>query len=123
VDWLPQPDYKLVHSTNRSTQFNRLGSLFAYLDSNCSGGETYFPELTGVSGSADMTKFTRGNSSKGLYIKPKRANAIFWNNLHANGSGDWRVAHAGLPVRSGRKIGINIWSHYLLDEPMIGAYD
>jgi len=122
VDWVRTPLSTAGNKTRSQREYNRSASIFAYLESNCTGGETYFPEVTGVSPSADGTKFSRTDGNKGLVIKPKRGNAVFWTNLHVNGSGDERVAHAGLPVRSGRKIGINIWSLYFYDTPMMGGY-
>jgi prolyl 4-hydroxylase len=32
-----------------------------------------------------------------------------------------RTAHAGLQVESGTKIGLNIWSSYYFDLPMVGG--
>ncbi|KAM3496075.1 hypothetical protein MY3957_000532 [Beauveria namnaoensis] len=111
---------KTVKSKNETRQWNRLASIFAYLDDDCIGGETHFPELGPISTTMDSRKFRLEGSGKGLYVKPRKGSAILWNNLHANGSGDLRVAHAGLPVLSGRKIGMNIWSKFFLDRPMIG---
>jgi len=74
-----------------------------------------------VAESADGNKFAIPEGAAGLLVKPRRGNAIFWNNLLANGSGDTRVAHAGLQVESGTKIGLNIWSTYFFDLPMVGG--
>jgi prolyl 4-hydroxylase len=99
---------------------NRLGTVFVYLGDDCVGGETYFPEIRGVSPGADGDKFSRTDTGMGLLVKPKKGNAVFWNNLLANGTGDRRVLHAGLPVRSGTKIGLNMWSKYFPGSPMVG---
>lgn len=120
VDWSPFPRNKTWNPDMPSRPNNRLGSMFAYLEDDCTGGETYFPRIKGVSATADGRKFSRTESGKGLLVKPRKGNAVFWNNLHSNGSGDVRTAHAGLPVTSGTKIGMNLWSHYFLDSPMIG---
>jgi prolyl 4-hydroxylase len=101
--------------------YNRLSTLFAYLQDDCSGGETYFPELPSVSANADTDKFSRSDTGTGLLVKPKKGNAVFWMNMHMNGTGDRRVLHAGLPVHSGRKIGLNIFSRYYSDSPIIGS--
>ena len=45
----------------------------------------------------------------GLAFRPIAGNAVFWVNLHANGTGDMRTRHAGLPLESGRKTAMNIW--------------
>ncbi|KAM3542023.1 hypothetical protein ARSEF1564_005055 [Beauveria bassiana] len=120
VDWFFTPQNETVKSKNETRQWNRLASIFAYLDDDCIGGETHFPELSPISSTMDSRKFRLEGSGKGLYVKPRKGSAILWNNLHANGSGDLRVAHAGLPVSSGRKIGMNIWSKFFLDRQMIG---
>jgi hypothetical protein len=36
--------------------------------------------------------------------------AVFWRNLHADGSGHDKTLHAGLPLPEGTKIGINVWT-------------
>ncbi|KAM3548314.1 hypothetical protein MY1884_009231 [Beauveria asiatica] len=119
-DWFPgnRTDASPAGHPNRVN--NRLGSIFAYLEDDCDGGETYFPEIRGVAETADGRKFSRTESGEGLLVKPLRGNAVFWNNLHSDGSGDVRTAHAGLPVTRGRKIGINIWSYYFVDTAMVG---
>ncbi|KAM3501059.1 hypothetical protein MY11210_009428 [Beauveria gryllotalpidicola] len=98
----------------------RLGTIFVYLQDSCSRGETYFPELAAVSEEADGGKFARAVGDKGLLVKPVRGNGIFWNNIYPNGSGDPRVIHAGLPVESGVKVGLNMWSTYFFDGPFLG---
>ncbi|KAH8585778.1 2OG-Fe(II) oxygenase family oxidoreductase [Bisporella sp. PMI_857] len=120
TDWVPQTRNKTWNPAMPHRPNNRLGSIFAYLEDDCDGGETYFPNVQGVSEDADGEKFSTTESGFGLLVKPRRGNAVFWNNLHSNGSGDSRTAHAGMPVRRGTKIGINIWSHYFFDAPMIG---
>ncbi|EFY94008.1 2OG-Fe(II) oxygenase superfamily protein [Metarhizium robertsii] len=111
----------LPHNPHR--QYNRLGSIFAYLGDDCTGGETYFPDVMGVSSIADEGKFSRTDdpSGKGLLVKPKKGNALFWNNMQSNGTGDRRLLHAGLPVHSGVKIGLNMFSFYYPDTPIIGG--
>ena len=119
TDWFDPPTSLKDGDSNR--QSNRLGSVFAYLEDDCTRGETFFPELPGVSPTADGDKFALPDGGKGLLVKPRRGNAVFWNNLHANGSGDLRTAHAGLQVEAGVKIGLNIWSSYFFDLPMVGG--
>lgn len=50
--------------------------------------------------------------SQGIIFKPIAGNAIFWENMRRDGSGYWESWHAGLPVESGVKIGLNIWSWF-----------
>lgn len=120
MDWFDKPMNKTYNPDRPYRNYNRLGSIFAYLDDNCTGGETYFPELIGVSAAADGDKFSRAEDGRGLLIKPRRGNAVFWNNLLANGSGNPMVAHASLPIKSGRKVGINLFSYYFFDSAMVG---
>lgn len=120
VDWSPFPRNKTWNPARPNRLNNRLGSVFTYLEDDCIGGETYFPSIKGVSATADGNKFTRTRSGMGLLVKPRRGNAVFWNNLHSNGSGDERTAHSGLAVTKGTKMGMNLWSHYYFDSPMIG---
>ncbi|KAL2271363.1 hypothetical protein VTJ83DRAFT_734 [Remersonia thermophila] len=51
----------------------------------------------------------REHEEGGLAFRPVAGNAIFWVNLHTNGTGDMRTVHAGLPLGSGRKTAMNIW--------------
>jgi prolyl 4-hydroxylase len=120
TDWSPFPRNRTWNPDAPNRLNNRLGSLFAYLEDDCVGGETYFPKVKGVSAAGDGRKFSRTENGMGLLVKPRRRNAIFWNNLYPNGTGDSRTAHAGLPVSSGEKIEMNLWSHYYLDSPIIG---
>lgn len=124
TDWTEALTNHTVKSTGSVRQSRRLGSIFIYLEDSCVRGETFFPHLSSVSESADGEKFAMASSSdKGLLFRPKQRNAIFWNNLHANGSGDSRLAHAGLPIESGVKVGLNMWSSYYVDLPMVGDKD
>jgi len=123
MDWFDTPMNDSSYGPDRESYkpSNRLGTIFAYLDDNCTRGETYFPNLPGVSESADGSKFALAEGDTGLLVKPQRGNAIFWNNLLPDGSGDVRVLHAGLPVESGTKVGLNMWSRYFFDQPMVGG--
>ncbi|KAH6648219.1 hypothetical protein BKA67DRAFT_579857 [Truncatella angustata] len=121
MDWFGEPRNYTFAPNVTYRPWNRLVSIFAYLDDSCTGGETYFPDVQGISAVADGDKFSRTDTGTGLLVRPKRRNAVLWNNLLNNGSGDSRVAHVGLPVHSGRKVGINLFSHYSLDAPMLGG--
>ncbi|KAF5637180.1 2og-fe oxygenase family [Fusarium sp. NRRL 52700] len=119
-------DYLPVHLEAKrpdgsTRQFNRLVSSFIYIGDECTGGETYFPDIKGVGPSADGDKFSRTEDGMGLLVKPKKGNAVIWHNVHQNGTGDDRMAHAGLPVLNGTKIGMNLFSIYYPDEPLVGG--
>ncbi|KAH8892557.1 2OG-Fe(II) oxygenase family oxidoreductase [Thozetella sp. PMI_491] len=121
ADWFDPAPREKSAKDGSVRQSNRLGSIFAYLEDDCTRGETYFPEIPSVSASADGSKFAIPEDGKGLLVKPRRGNAVFWNNLLADGAGDTRTVHAGLQVESGTKIGLNIWSSYYFDLPMVGS--
>lgn len=93
--------------------FNRWGSFFVYLDESAEGGETWFPHIeaqkSGFGEGEGEVKWKGREGEGGTSFLPKKGNALFWVNLHGNGTGDGRVVHAGLEVRGGRKTAMNIW--------------
>lgn len=99
-------------------KFNRASSFFVYLSANCTGGETWFPRVN-VAGTQDqLNAWYKGKVEKGtddngeeagVRFRPVVGSAIFWVNLDKEGNGDRRVVHAGLEVREGEKVGLNIW--------------
>ncbi|TDZ24397.1 Prolyl 4-hydroxylase 1 [Colletotrichum orbiculare MAFF 240422] len=109
-DWYDafQPDTKL----RRNRRWNRIASFFAILEDECTAGETWFPQVEAITpqrgADRDGAVWER-HEEGGLKFRPVRGNAVFWVNLHANGTGDGRVVHAGLPLGSGRKTAMNIW--------------
>lgn len=120
-DWYDQPQWAYDGSRRK---FNRVASFFAVLQDNCTDGETYFPYIgprlrddsnVAVKGNTGPRCWTgsdpivRQHQDGGLAFRPIRGNAVFWVNLHANGSGDERTMHAGLPVGEGVKTAMNIW--------------
>ncbi|KIW15639.1 hypothetical protein PV08_05688 [Exophiala spinifera] len=97
-------------------RYNRLTSFFVIVEAttDLDGGETHFPEVIQSPGLLPETAMDSIMSSQreeypGLRVKPVVGNAIFWINLHPNGTGDERTLHAGLPVNRGRKTAMNIW--------------
>lgn len=97
-------------------RYNRLTSFFVIIEatSDLDGGETHFPEVISPPSlsSESITDSILGSQHEeypGLRVKPVVGNAIFWVNLHPNGTGDERTLHAGLPVNRGRKTAMNIW--------------
>ena len=49
---------------------------------------------------------------EGVTFKAKKGSAVFWMNFDPDGRGYKETIHAGMPVESGHKIGLNIWSWY-----------
>lgn len=88
-----------------------------YLEADCTGGGTNFPRLK-MPADKKWCEFIEcggdgeGLEYEGVTFKPITGNAVFWENLRADGSGYRETWHAGLPVLSGTKVGLNIWSWY-----------
>ncbi|PKS10130.1 hypothetical protein jhhlp_001880 [Lomentospora prolificans] len=110
-DWYPVPQ-RVYPAEDRDRKWNRPASFFAILEDDCTEGETYFPHLRAVSPQhrAEPDRFPwREHEKGGLAFRPVAGNALFWVNLFANGTGDERTRHAGLPVKEGSKTAMNIW--------------
>lgn len=121
-DWYDTP--QRAYDGSRRT-FNRVASFFAILEDDCTDGETYFPYVGGGpplhGGHRRSVEHSQSWSLKesgpiwrepedgGVAFRPVKGNALFWVNLHANGTGDERTLHSGLPVRDGMKTAMNIW--------------
>lgn len=111
-------------SATRSS--GRVSSFMVYLAANCTGGGTHFPRLRHPSPGRIDHEWCRfiecedgfagdeaGNGTslkEGIVFKPIAGNAVYWENMRSDGSGYAESWHAGLPVKSGVKIGLNIWS-------------
>jgi prolyl 4-hydroxylase len=92
----------------------RISSFMVYLEANCTGGGTHFPRLQRPAGN-EWCKFIECDAGEdelkeGVIFKPVAGNAVYWENMRSDGSGYPESWHAGLPVESGSKIGLNIWS-------------
>jgi prolyl 4-hydroxylase len=103
----------------------RISSFMVYLDANCTGGGTNFPRLTVPGDKAKWCEFVECDHVQGqpvskvghdvlegVTFKPIKGNAIFWMNYAQDGRGYEESYHAALPVETGTKIGLNIWSWY-----------
>ncbi|TGJ88377.1 hypothetical protein E0Z10_g270 [Xylaria hypoxylon] len=91
---------------------NRQSSFFAYVSAeNVTGGGTNFPMVTPPH-DARWCAFIDCDEpwENGVTFRPVAGNAVFWSNMLDDGTGDERTLHAGLPVTSGSKIGMNIWT-------------
>ncbi|KAI9730290.1 MAG: hypothetical protein M1818_008193 [Claussenomyces sp. TS43310] len=106
---------------------DRVSTFMVYVHADCHGGGTEFPRLPRPSrsdwcrfiecapapeGDAGDEPFATSAAPQGVTFKPMRGNAVYWENLRADGSGFPETWHAGLPVLNGTKIGMNIWSWY-----------
>ncbi|OTB14729.1 hypothetical protein K445DRAFT_318628 [Daldinia sp. EC12] len=92
---------------------NRLSSFFAYVaaSDDITGGGTNFP-MVRAPHDERWCEFVDCDEpwENGVTFRPVVGNAVFWQNLHEDGTGDQATLHAGLPVTSGSKIGMNIWT-------------
>lgn len=94
---------------------NRVATFMIFLEANCTGGGTNFPDLPMPKDDRWCDVIECGSSDdqnvyKGVTFKPIQGAAVFWENTHVNGSLNTLVRHAGLPVASGQKVGLNIWT-------------
>jgi prolyl 4-hydroxylase len=112
-DWFQaQPENSIRWLPNRETTF------FVYLEANCTGGGTNFPRLQAprdVSFDDKWCQFIDCDQPyhMGVTFKPIIGNAVFWQNMKPDGEGHRDTLHAGLPVTSGQKVGLNIWTKQL----------
>ena len=97
-----------------------------YLKADCEGGGTEFPLLNrpkeekwcefiacpaaGEGGKGDGGE--KKDGGEGVTFLPRAGAAVYWENFDADGRGWKEGLHAGLPVTSGEKVGLNIWSWY-----------
>ena len=104
-DWFNDP----LVDKNTGERYNRVASFFLYLDVNCTSGGTYFPRLPAPPEGLSENRFSTTANRTGLVINPRLGSGVAWLNLNGTGAGDERTLHAGLPVREGSKVGMNIW--------------
>jgi prolyl 4-hydroxylase len=97
----------LVEDGNRATTF------MIYLVANCTGGGTNFPKLPMPEDARWCSVIECGEGRdgyEGVTFKPVTGSAVYWENIHPNGTLHLGVRHASLPVKEGVKVGLNIWS-------------
>jgi len=96
-------------SVNRT--WNRITTIFGILDANCENCTTEFPNIS-IDWSNEDMRWCRfvDCAAQSLKVLPVPGSALFWRNLLSNGSGDPRTLHAGSPLSSGFKVGLNIWT-------------
>ncbi|KAF2685406.1 hypothetical protein K458DRAFT_266848, partial [Lentithecium fluviatile CBS 122367] len=95
---------------------NRITTFLVYLSDNCTGGGTNFPRLVQPRDRrwCNIIECPSLNGSdsrvEGVTFKPRFGTAIFWENMHSNGSFNEDVLHSSLPVLSGVKYGLNMFT-------------
>ena len=116
--------------TGASRRADRVSTFMVYLAAEgVEGGGTNFPRIPKPSpmpeewcdflecGEEGRTRnvLAGGDAEglEGLTFKPVKGSAVYWENLrpHSAGRGGYEETwHAGLPVKKGTKIGLNVWS-------------
>jgi prolyl 4-hydroxylase len=107
TDWFEAPE-----RTTAEYGGNRCTSFFVYVaTANITGGGTNFPVLD-TPRDERWCQFVDCDEpwDHGVTFKPVPGNAVFWQNLLPDGTGAPATLHAGLPVTSGAKLGMNIWT-------------
>lgn len=107
TDWFTDPSHAAARLGG-----NRVSSFFGYVSAaNVTGGGTNFP-LLDAPRDGRWCAFVDCDEpwDNGLTFRPVEGNFVYWENLLADGTGDPRNLHAGLPVTSGQKVGMNIWT-------------
>lgn len=107
TDWFTDPKH-----TTASQGGNRISSFFGYVSVvNVTGGGTNFPMLDAPHDER-WCEFIDCDEpwENGVTFRPVEGNFVYWENLLWDGTGDQRNLHAGLPVTSGQKVGMNIWT-------------
>lgn len=90
----------------------RASTFMVYLSSGADveGGGTNFPRLAHP-GEGRWCGFVEcDGGDKGVTFKVRKGAAVFWTNFDAEGRGYRETIHAGMPVRRGTKVGLNVWS-------------
>jgi prolyl 4-hydroxylase len=96
---------------------NIASTFFVYILANCTGGGTNFARLIPPESDSRWCKWIDCDRpvDEGVTFKPILGNAVYWENLHADGNtlsdrGHQRTLHAGMTVTSGNKLGLNLWT-------------
>ncbi|KAE8161562.1 hypothetical protein BDV40DRAFT_301204 [Aspergillus tamarii] len=93
-----------THKKDRKTTLN------VFLQANCTGGGTHFPYLPRPDDERWCQFIDCDSDLPGVTFKPIAGNAVFWENIRPDGTVHPETLHAGMPVLSGTKIGMNIWT-------------
>lgn len=100
-----------VAAKNTTGRFERLTTIFSFLDDSCGAHcGTQFPRIA-IDWDSEDKRWCEivDCQARTLTFRPRAGSAVFWKNLHDDGSLHEDTLHAGLPVQKGSKIGLNIW--------------
>ncbi|KAF2773965.1 hypothetical protein EJ03DRAFT_263816 [Teratosphaeria nubilosa] len=105
-------DYHYDWATASKTS-RRHSTFMVYLQADCEGGGTNFPKLERPTDERWCEFVECDGKDEGVTFVARKGAAVFWSNFDADGRGYQETIHAGMPVRSGTKIGLNIWTWFL----------
>jgi prolyl 4-hydroxylase len=108
----PHYDWFLEHVVPSMGNQNRGSTFFVTLDADCENCGTQFPRV-GIDWRYKDPRWCEFVDCENIYaltVKARPGSAVFWQNLDAEGYGNPKTMHAGLPVPEGKKIGMNIWT-------------
>ena len=102
----------------------RITTIFAYVacdalsedgkpaSGRCEGGATQFTDLKEPYSEewCDVVDCEDDSGIGGVPFKAIAGNAVFWSNTYPNGTWHEKTMHAGMPIKSGQKVGLNIWT-------------
>ncbi|OQE41271.1 hypothetical protein PENCOP_c005G06667 [Penicillium coprophilum] len=91
-------------------RLNRYSTYNVFLKGDCTGGGTHFPLIPRPEESAWCNYIDCESTEPGVIFKPIAGSAVYWVNIREDGLGYRETLHAGMPVTSGTKVGMNIWS-------------
>ena len=92
---------------------DRVSTFNVFVQGDCKGGGTHFPLLKGPVDPSWCRAFLDCEAEPeggGLVFRPIAGNAIYWENVQSNGTGHKATLHQSLPIESGTKITMNIWT-------------
>ncbi|ETS76577.1 hypothetical protein PFICI_11964 [Pestalotiopsis fici W106-1] len=95
---------------------SRASTFNVYLKSDCTGGGTHFPKLPRPQDESWCQFIDCDSAEDGVVFKPIAGNAVFWSNTRLDGSLYEETLHQSLPVLSGVKVGLNIWTWVFPDD-------
>ena len=112
-EYKPHVDFYPSYAKNLSS--NRKSTFYAILDASCSHCGTTFPMITKEWDDARWCKHMDCDEPV-LTTQAVPGNALFWENMDVNNTGNYQTIHAGMPLPSGVKIGLNIWTHVAVNQ-------